>query len=349
MLKTQNIFSTKFKNTSSILKFKKSFTKKIAAVIFLTAFAMVTWDLSVINTGAIKMDNIATYKINHYNSLIDYSNFKKEINNFVYTDNDFNKDLTTFKYLYEHKDNPIYEQMVNYNSNNYASKFASIMVFQNKYTDVNQKYQNLLNQSKNMKFNNGEDINSYSYIFSSDKPLKNDTIKFNKYISSSLRLGNNYTNYGKGLSANSKIYENMQLLLEENGYNKNILFLPPSFLKSKDSQYKKDKGNEYKRIIEEYKQNSDQYMLSLYKNGDMAKLKKLFKISKAFNYILVEKIIDDNKNNIDYAIPITSIIGNEIGYRSFDLYEEMVLLQKIKGQGNSEKFDYYENSLSLYY
>lgn len=319
------------------------------AVIFLTAFVTATWDLSVINTGAIKMDNIATYKINHYNSLIDYSNLKKEINNFTYTDNDFNKDLTTFKYLYEHNDNPIYQQMVNYNSNNYASKFASIMAIQNKYTDVNQKYETLLNQSKNMKFNNGEDINSYSHLFSSDTSLKNDKINFNKYISSSLRLGNNYTNYGKGLSADSKIYENMQVLLEENGYHKNILFLPPSLLKSRDSQYKKDKGKEYQRIIEEYKQNSDQYIFSLYKNGDMAKLKKLFKISKAFNYILVEKIIDDNKNNIDYAIPITSIISDEIGYRSFDFYEEMIFLQKFKGQKNSEKFDYYENSLSLYY
>ena len=353
MLKTKSIFTTTFEkanNKHSLSYVKKSLAKKIGSGILLAALAIFASETATYNSNANKMDALVSYKINYYANLSDYNTLKTQINNFNYTDSDFNKDLTTFKYLYTTEGNNVYQQMVNHNSLAYASRFASLIAIQHKYIDVNKKYQELLSQSKNIKMKNGEDINSYSYLLSSNIEDKANSIQFKKYISTAFKIGNNYTGYGTGLSLDKPIYDNMSALLKEKGYNENILFLPYDFLSSKAKYYEQDKSKEFIRIENDYKKNSDDYMLSLYKSGDMNKLRELFRMSRAFNYIITEKPLNDNKNNIDLQFSALNVALYSINSNFYyDTYEQLVSFQKLKGNLTPEKKAYYDNPLSFYY
>lgn len=367
MLKTQNIFSTKFKNTSSIFKFKKSWPKKFFTGFLLITAAVTALEFSTMNSTAIKYDNIVSYKVNLYNSLINYNNFKTQINNFKYTDDDFKKDMITFKYIYEHNDNKAYKEVIKYNTVNYASGLASIVANSDRYVDINTTYKNTLIKTQNIKL---EDIVESSmrdsvgihYRFKSeiydllktDESIKysKDRMKQNKIISSSFRLGNNYANYDKALSADGRIYDNLQKLLKEKGYNENLLVLPYSFVSTKNAAYNTGKSEQdrYFNTVKTYQNNSDKILLSYYQSGNMEKLRELFKINRAFKYLMVDKSIEDNVKDInslynDYTISAIASYKLNTG-----LYENIIYdISKFKGDVSPEKSPYYEDSLGIFY
>lgn len=350
MLKTKNIFDKKY-SYSKVSKnkiTKVSLSKRVALGVGLTLAAISSWDLALINTYAIKINDIAEYKVNHYGGLTDYNSFKKQIESVPYSDAQFNYDLKTLDYLYGHKDNLMYRKMISYSNSGYGSFLVSAIVNNFEHKDPHKTYKKLLQETASMP--NTKEIPSNLYSFTSrDITPENNKDIARVRMSSLFKLGNSYGSFGPSITINRAIYDNMNTYLKEKGYKEDLLFIDPNLSYNREELTKtKSQSIKYLEEIRYSQDKANAEIEKYYRSGDLVKLKELFKMAHAFTYNIVEQPMSYINKNAPSSNLISSILFDRI-YNGSVIYDSAGFISKVKGEYTPEKSVYYENPFGLYY
>lgn len=330
-------------------KFKKSsFIKKSiigGAILFSAIFS---WEVSVTLTNSINISNRIDASIDNFAGMNNYDNFKTRINNTPYTEQQFQRDLKLFGYIFENNNTPLMQ--VKYGKYELYNFMIDRIVLKNE--NIDKTFLSMINESNKFK-NENIDITAfgnkkYSNFFkpTSFYSSENEKIK-STYRSALFRFNGDHPSMGDAVLIDNTIYENIRKLIKEEGLSEDALYIG------------KDKRKEYMKALakvmggkESYK-NEGEYMKALdkldydfykekteslnkikeyYKNGNYEKIRRIFKVLNGFSVLIFDDIV--NKNNFEtYGVRPSYIVEEKM--------KDLGLIEKDKYDEDSESFKKY--------
>lgn len=313
--------------------------KKSILLAFVAPFIFTTgWELSVVASQVVQVNNIIEYKTNYYSQLENYKTFKTKIDEVPYTDSQFKEDLRLFGNLYMQDGNTTFNHLFSDNKG-----LNSILQMKYRYTDANKTLESIAYNVKGL--STSEAMKKKSVIYLYDDQKINDKKDLEKFRNSVLMLSSNASEFGS-VYAGDVIFNNLAKLLTEKGYDPNTYFINQKLWKEYRNIKNRNQANNFyeNEIIGNYNKQIEQIKV-YYKNGETKKLREIFKIGHGFSQLLID-IPLENKNRDTY------FRGNSIStYNNYITFDQIVQLSQkydsLKGTETKEKEKYYNDHFGI--
>lgn len=347
MLKTKNIFdkAISYKETNSGKINKASLLKRIALGVSLSIAAIASWDVAVNLTNIKHVADMVDYKAHNNAQINNYSTFKSKMEAVPYSEADFNRDLSIFKATYI-DGNETFRKAISY-----GDGLDAILLLKYTYTDpvaylkemsfVNQESVDNLNGDNLRSTLNSEKIQRITDKYKINGPSYSEDLQTSKLVKSLFVVMNSDLNIAAN-NTYAPIYGNFERLLNEHEINKNIYLWTSAFIKVKLG---KISTSEYQ--AEQDKINGDvatniETLKTYYKNGDMDKLKEVFRLGNAFTSVVVDQSLKENAHiGEPLSALVMSYLDKNYNYRQ-NIAESAKTYQKLSGSLNPEKESLYD-------
>lgn len=347
MLNTKNIFekNVSYREASKSKINKASLFKRVALGVALSIAAVSSWDMAVNLTNIKHVADMVDYKVYNNAQINNYSTFKPKMEAVPYSDADFNRDLNIFKLTYI-DGNETFRKAISY-----GDGLDMLLLLKYTYTDpvAYLKEMSFLNQESVDNVNgdnptsklNAEKIQRITDKYKINGSSYSEDLQTSKLVKSLFVVMNSDLN----IAANNMyapVYGNFERLLSEHGINKNMYLWTSAFIKVKLG---KISATEYQ--AEQDKINRDvatniETLKTYYKNGDMDKLKEVFRLGNAFTSVVVDQSL---KENAHIGEPLSALVmrylDNNYNYRQ-NIAESAKKYQKLSGSLNPEKESLYD-------
>lgn len=313
--------------------------KKSILLAFVAPFIFTTgWELSVVASQVVQVNNIIEYKTNYYSQLENYKTFEAKIDEVPYTDSQFKEDLRLFGNLYMQDGNTTFNHLFSDNKG-----LNSILQMKYRYTDANKTLESIAYNVKGL--STSEAMKKKSVIYLYDDQKINDKKDLEKFRNSVLMLSSNASEFGS-VYAGDVIFNNLAKLLTEKGYDPNTYFINQKLWKEYRNIKNRNQANNFyeNEIIGNYNKQIEQIKV-YYKNGETKKLREIFKIGHGFSQLLID-IPLENRNRDIYSG------GDSIStYNNYITFDQIVQLSQkydgLRGAETKEKDKYYNDHLGI--
>lgn len=313
--------------------------KKSILLAFMVPFIFTTgWELSVVASQVVQVNNTIEYKTNYYSQLENYKTFKTKIDEVPYTDSQFKEDLKLFGNMYMQNGNITFNQLFSEDKG-----LNSMLQMKYRYTDANKTLESIAYNVKGL--STSEAMKNKSVVDLYEDLKINNKKDLDKFRNSALMLSSNASEFGS-VYAGNVIFNNLGKLLTENGYDPNTYFIDQNVWKEYRQIKNRTQANDFyeNKIIGNYNKQIEQ-MKVYYRNGETKKLREIFKIGHSFSQLLID-IPLESKNRDTYSG------GDSIStYNNYITFDQIVQLSQkyddLRGTETKEKDKYYNDSLGI--
>lgn len=319
-------------------KINRGFKKSILLAFMIPFIFTTGWELSVVASQVVQVNNIIEYKANYYSQLENYKTFKAKIDGMAYTDSQFKEDLRLFKNMYMQDGNTTFNHLFNDDKG-----LNSMLQMKYRYTDANKTLESIAYNTKGLSVN--EAMKNKSVVDLYEDLKINDKKDLDKFRNSVLMLSSNASEFGS-VYAGNVIFNNLGKLLTENGYDPNTYFIDQNVWKEYRQIKNRTQANDFyeNKIIGNYNKQIEQ-MKVYYRNGETKKLREIFKIGHSFSQLLID-IPLENKNRDTYSG------GDSIStYNNYITFDQIIQLSQkydgLRGTETKEKDKYYNDHLGI--
>lgn len=130
---------TKYKiKTKTNHKINRGFKKSILLAFMIPFIFTTGWELSVVASQVVQVNNTIEYKTNYYSQLENYKTFKAKIDEVPYTDSQFKEDLRLFGNMYMQDENITFNHLFGENKG-----LNSMLQMKYRYADANKTLESI--------------------------------------------------------------------------------------------------------------------------------------------------------------------------------------------------------------
>lgn len=313
--------------------------KKSILLAFMTPFVFATgWELSVVSSQVVQVNNTIEYKTSYYSQLENYKTFKAKIDEVPYTDSQFKEDLRLFGNMYMQDGNITFNNLFSEDKG-----LNSMLQMKYRYVDANKTLESIAYNARGLSAS--EAVKKKSVIDLYEDIKTNDKKDFDKFRNSVLMLSSNASEFGS-VYAGDVIFNNLGKLLTEKGYDPNTYFIDQNLWKEYRQIKNRNQANRFyeNEIIGNYNKQIQQ-MKVYYKNGETKKLREIFKIGHGFSQLIIDIPLENLNRDAYFG-------GDSIStYNNYITFDQIVQLSQkydvLKGTKTKEKDKYYNDHFGI--
>lgn len=313
--------------------------KKSILLAFMTPFVFATgWELSVVASQVVQVNNTIEYKTSYYSQLENYKTFKAKIDEIPYTDSQFKEDLRLFGNMYMQDGNITFNNLFSEDKG-----LNSMLQMKYRYVDANKTLESIAYNTRGLSASDAVKKKSVIDLYEDIKT--NDKKDFDKFRNSVLMLSSNASEFGS-VYAGDVIFNNLGKLLTEKGYDPNTYFIDQNLWKEYRQIKNRNQANRFyeNEIIGNYNKQIQQ-MKVYYKNGETKKLREIFKIGHSFSQLIIDIPLENLNRDAYFG-------GNSIStYNNYITFDQIVQLSQkydvLKGTKTKEKDKYYNDHFGI--
>jgi len=313
--------------------------KKSILLAFMTPFVFATgWELSVVASQVVQVNNTIEYKTSYYSQLENYKTFKNKIDEIPYTDSQFKEDLRLFGNMYMQDGNITFNNLFSEDKG-----LNSMLQMKYRYVDANKTLESIAYNTRGLSASDAVKKKSVIDLYEDIKT--NDKKDFDKFRNSVLMLSSNASEFGS-VYAGDVIFNNLGKLLTEKGYDPNTYFIDQNLWKEYRQIKNRSQANRFyeNEIIGNYNKQIQQ-MKVYYKNGETKKLREIFKIGHSFSQLIIDIPLENLNRDAYFG-------GNSIStYNNYITFDQIVQLSQkydvLKGTKTKEKDKYYNDHFGI--